>query len=423
MSTATLHIKKKKALVPKLRFQEFDGEWEKNILKEICTFFSGGTPTSTDKKLYNGNIPFIGSGNIYDSEVKNYITEEALNGSSAKLVKIGDILYALYGANSGEVAISKMQGAINQAILCIRTKSDFNEFVYYLLLLNKDKIVSKYLQGGQGNLSADIIKKLKYSFPSLPEQQKIASFLSVVDEKIQQLSRKKELLSQYKKGVMQQLFSGKLRFKDENGKDYADWDILSIEDLVNRKILAKPLDGNHGNIHPVSSDFVTTGIPFIMANNIRSGKLNLEGVTCIKKEQADKLQKGFSFEGDVLLTHKGSVGLTAIVQKLQTEYIMLTPQVTYYRVIDKQKLNNLFLKTVFDSSIFQKRLQTLADSGTRPYIGITMQRNLEIPFPSLSEQQKIANFLSNIDTKIEATNQQINQTESFKKGLLQQLFV
>ena len=157
-----------KVLVPALRFNEFDGDWNLKELKEICSFFSGGTPTSTDKTLYSGDIPFIGSGNIYDSKVSNYITEKALNNSSAKLVEVGDLLYALYGANSGEVAISKMYGAVNQAILCIRTKSEKIDFVYSLLFLNKEKIVTKYLQGGQGNLSANIIKNLKYHFPSLP---------------------------------------------------------------------------------------------------------------------------------------------------------------------------------------------------------------------------------------------------------------
>jgi type I restriction enzyme S subunit len=139
-----------------------------------------------------------------------------------------------------------------------------------------------------------------------------------------------------------------LRFKEFD----SEWESVLINDLVGRNILDKPLDGNHGNIHPVSSDFVASGIPFIMANNFNDGQLSLNEATCIKKEQADKLQKGFSVEGDVLLTHKGSVGLTAIVPKLKTDYIMLTPQVTYYRVLDKSKLLNTFLKLTFETFHF-----------------------------------------------------------------------
>jgi type I restriction enzyme S subunit len=192
-----------------LRFKDENGkdypDWEEKRLLEFCTFFSGGTPSSTNKKFYSGTIPFIGSGNIYDSEVFNFISEEALNSSSAKIVEEGDLLYALYGANSGEVAISQLEGAINQAILCIRTKESI-EYLYYVLLGNKDNIVAKYLQGGQGNLSAQIIKKLKYKFPSIEEQQKIATYLSGIDTKIESVNNQITQTQTFKKGLLQQMF-------------------------------------------------------------------------------------------------------------------------------------------------------------------------------------------------------------------------
>ncbi|MCK8140966.1 restriction endonuclease subunit S [Flavobacterium sp. I-SCBP12n] len=192
-----------------LRFKDDNGndfpDWEEKKLGDFCTFFSGGTPTSTNQKFYNGIIPFIGSGNIYDSEVFNFISEEALKSSSAKIVEKGDLLYALYGANSGEVANSKMNGAINQAILCIRNKECI-QYLYYVLLLNKENIVSTYLQGGQGNLSSQIIKKLSYKFPSLLEQTKIANFLSAIDEKINHCHGQIEKMQVWKKGLLQQLF-------------------------------------------------------------------------------------------------------------------------------------------------------------------------------------------------------------------------
>jgi type I restriction enzyme S subunit len=193
----------------KLRFKDENGEdypdWEEKRLEDFCTFFLGGTPTSTNQKFYSGTIPFIGSGNIYDSEVFSFISEEALNSSSAKIVEKGDLLYALYGANSGELAISKMNGAINQAILCIRNQESI-EYLYYVLLLNKDNIVAKFLQGGQGNLSAQIIKRLKYKFPSIPEQQKIANFLSSIDTKIETLNGEIGKTQLFKKGLLQQMF-------------------------------------------------------------------------------------------------------------------------------------------------------------------------------------------------------------------------
>lgn len=180
-------------------------DWEEKKLDSICRFFSGGTPSSTNKNFYNGTIPFIGSGNIYDSEVTNFISEEAMKNSSAKIVQRGDLLYALYGANSGECSLSKLEGAINQAILCIRT-SESLKFLYYLLSFEKENIVSKYIQGGQGNLSAQIIKNLKYKFPTLSEQQKIASFLSAIDEKIEAVNQQITQSQTFKKGLLQQMF-------------------------------------------------------------------------------------------------------------------------------------------------------------------------------------------------------------------------
>jgi len=132
-----------------------------------------------------------------------------------------------------------------------------------------------------------------------------------------------------------------------------NWYYGTIQNLVDQNIVDKPLDGNHGNIHPKSSDFVESGIPFIMANDIVNEKVKLSKCHFILFLQAEKLQKGFSKPGDVLLTHKGSVGNTAIVPKIDTQYIMLSPQVTYYRVIKKEKINNYYLFQFFQSNKFQ----------------------------------------------------------------------
>lgn len=201
-----------------------------------------------------------------------------------------------------------------------------------------------------------------------------------------------------------------------------EWEMLTINQLVNMDYLYKPLDGNHGDIHPKSSDFVPSGIPFIMANNIKNGVLDLENCSFIAKNQADKLQKGFSIIGDVLLTHKGTVGNVVMVKNLDTDYIMLTPQVTYYRVKDHSQLSNHYIFQYFLSKTFQQKLQEIAGGGTRAYIGITEQRNLPFILPPLKEQEKIAEILSTWDDAITKQEQLIEQKQVFKKGLMQQIF-
>jgi len=210
----------------------------------------------------------------------------------------------------------------------------------------------------------------------------------------------------------------KLRFKEFD----EEWVNLSIKDLINKRYIEKPLDGNHGNIHPKSSDYVKVGIPFVMANNISNGRVDVENSQKIAKSQADSLQKGFAKEGDVLLTHKGSVGLTAIVQKLETPYIMLTPQVTYYRVDNTEQLSNEFLYQYFNTQFFKKDLLVRAESGTRPYIGITEQQKVKLSLPSLPEQQKIASFLTAVDKRIEQLTKKKKLLEEYKKGVMQKIF-
>ena len=126
-----------------------------------------------------------------------------------------------------------------------------------------------------------------------------------------------------------------------------EWIATTVGQMIAEGLILKPLDGNHGNIHPKASDFVDFGIPFVMANNVQEGRVDLDKCSFITKRQADSLQKGFSKSGDVLLTHKATIGNTAIVGDIPFPYIMLTPQVTYYRVADGKKTEQHILAVLF----------------------------------------------------------------------------
>lgn len=194
--------------VPEWRFSEFKdcGEWTPDTIGNTCDSYSGGTPTTSKKEYYGGEIPFIRSGEIDKEATELFLTKEGYENSSAKAVKCGDILVALYGANSGEVALSKIDGVINQAILCLKHKTN-NAFVYHYFSHKKNWIIRTYIQGGQGNLSGEIIKSIELFFPSDPkEQQKIADCLSSIDDLITTQMEKIEELKQHKKALMQGLF-------------------------------------------------------------------------------------------------------------------------------------------------------------------------------------------------------------------------
>lgn len=154
-------------------------KWKSVRLGDECTFFSGGTPKSTDSSFYGGAIPFIRSGEIHSDKTELFLTDDGLKYSSAKMVSKGDLIIALYGATSGEVDISKIDGAINQAILCIRPSWINKVYLKYLLEDRKDDILNTYLQGGQGNLSAEIIKNLIFDIPDEGSQLVVVDFLKM----------------------------------------------------------------------------------------------------------------------------------------------------------------------------------------------------------------------------------------------------
>lgn len=190
-----------------IQFTKFHDEWKERKLEDVCTTYSGGTPKVNNNDFYNGHIPFIRSAEINKCKTELFITKLGLDNSSAKLVKKGDILYALYGATSGTVGISKINGAINQAILAIHPQKEYDsEYIAQWLKINKQKIVRTYLQGGQGNLSASIIKKISIPFPSKEQQVAIGKLLSNLDRNISEYKERMNELISLKKFLLQRLF-------------------------------------------------------------------------------------------------------------------------------------------------------------------------------------------------------------------------
>ena len=206
--------KKKKALMQKLftrqlRFKsDYETDfpaWEEKKLGDVCETYSGGTPKSGTAEYYGGEIPFIRSGEISSNKTELFLTEKGMENSSAKMVSKGDILYALYGANSGLCSISNIDGAINQAILCIKTNEN-KRFLCNYLQYQREYFYSTYLQGGQGNLSGKLVESFIIPLPCLAEQQKIADCLSSLDSLIQTQQKVVTTWQQRKKALLQQMF-------------------------------------------------------------------------------------------------------------------------------------------------------------------------------------------------------------------------
>jgi len=336
----------------------------------------------------------------------------------------------------GYVAIPLVEFCTNQGCKSIKLKNNYDsEFTYYNIVFNMDKVKSL----GEGTTFAEISKtalsSVELDFPkSKLEQTKIAEVLSTVDRSIEQTEALIAKQQRIKTGLMQDLLTrgidehGNLRteetheFKDSPlGRIPVEWDVKSIEELLVEAVISDVQDGNHGEIHPKSRDFVSEGIPFIMASDISEGFIDVENANMITERQYHSLRIGFSKPGDVLLSHKASIGFVAEVPD-NLERLMLTPQVTYYRIGKQDRMLPKYLAQFFRSGSFQAPLKSLAKQSTRDYIGILAQRKLYVGYPrTVSEQSVITSLLVAQDNKEISLKNIFRKYQAIKTALMQDL--
>ena len=382
-------------VAPKLRFQEFDDAWSNSKIDDIAVVTSGGTPSRSNLTFWDGNIPWVTTSlvdfNIIQS-AEEFITQKGLDNSSAKLFPKNTILMAMYGQGitRGKVAILGIDATTNQACAAIKLQSNYDtQFIFQNLMSRYEEIRDLSNDGGQKNLSAGIIKEIEVYYPEKTEQIKIASFLSVVDEKISQFNQKHALLSQYKQGMMQKLFSQQIRFKADDGSEFGEWEETEL--------------GKHCQIKTGKLD----------ANAMRpNGEFRF--YTCAKEFY---LIDEYAFDTEALLIsgNGANVGYIHYYKGKFNAY-----QRTY--VLDQWQQNIIFIQ-YFLEQFLKERIYGEKKEGNTPYIVLSTLSEMPLLLPCLAEQTKIANFLSAIDQKIEVVAQQIEQAKLWKKGLLQQMFV
>ena len=266
------------------------------------------------------------------------------------------------------------------------------------------------------------------------EQAKIAEVLSTVDRAIEQTEALIAKQQRIKTGLMQDLLTrgidehGNLRseqfheFKDSPlGRIPVEWDAKTVAELRTEGVIADVQDGNHGEKHPKSRDFVDEGIPFIMASDISGGTVDCDNAAKITEVQYSTLRVGFAKPNDVLLSHKASIGFVALVSE-QNARLMLTPQVTYYRIAGKDRLLPGFLAQFFRSETWQIPLRVLARQSTRDYVGILTQQTLHVLIPKDSaEQERILDVLGAQDAGVRDVTSALEKLRSLKAGLMQDL--
>ena len=383
------------SLIPKLRFKEFEGEWEEILLDDFAIRGSGHTPSKSHTEYYNGNINWISLSdskrldNGYIDETNTKITELGIKKSSAVLHPKGTVLLSR-DAGVGKSAVMKHAMAVSQHFIVWKTKANksSNWFLYNWLQIMKPQFERIAIGNTIKTIGLPYFKKLKIVCPAFEEQQKIANFLTALDTKLQQLNTKKEKLAQYKKGVMQQLFSQQLRFKEDDGSDFSDWEEKRLGEIATKKssnIAANTIEVNIGNYKLYGASGYLKSIDFYREE---------EAFVSIVKDGA-------------------GVGRTLLCEPRSS--VLGTLDI----ISPKIKVDLYFLYSVLNNIRFNKYII----GSTIPHIYFKDYSKEKIEIPCFEEQQKIATYLSAIDTKIEAVQTQITQTQAFKKGLLQAMFV
>lgn len=399
---------------PTLRFPEFKEKWELKKLGKIAKVSSGGTPSRAQSNYWNGNIPWVSTTLIDFNtilESNEFITNDGLANSSAKLFPKGTLLMAMYGQGKtrGKVAILGIEATTNQACGAIVPNNDkLNElFLFQNLAGRYHEIRDLSNQGGQENLSGEIIKNILITLPTLPEQQKIVTFLTALDEKLQALKQKKNLLEQYKKGVMQKIFSQELRFKDDNGNEFAGWEEKKLGEILEEKNEKTKASGQHRILSSTTKGIFNQDEYFTrdIASKDNTGYKILRKFQLVFSPQnlwLGNINVNMNFEIGIV---SPSYKIFSFIKKFTTaeycEYFLLTPEMMFE----------------YEQSSVQ------GASVVRRNLDLDKFLNIEFNLPTKEEQTKIATFLSTLDEKINQCQAQITNTEVWKKGLLQGMFV
>ena len=376
---------------PELRFPEFTEAWQSKKMGRFAKFSKGKGISKSDISE-DGETECIRYGElytIYNEVIDKVYSRTNINHRDLILSEANDVIIPGSGETQIDIAtascVLKSGVALGGDLNIIKTDNN-GVFLSYYLNNRKKTEIAKIAQGNSVvHLYSSQLATLNINLPSILEQQKIASFLTAVDDKLTQLKQKKSLLVQYKKGLIQKIFSREIRFKDENGAEYPDWEKKKIIDFA-------PLQ--RGFDLPIDS--ITKGeYPVVFSNGIL------------------KYHNEFKVKAPGIVT--GRSGTIGKVTYVQNDY---WPHNTSLWVTDFKGNFPMFIFHFFS----KYKLERFGTGSGVPTLNRNDVHSQKEYFPALPEQTKIANFLSALDEKINHCQLKIEKTVLYKKGLLQKMF-
>ncbi len=421
---STILTMEKEKNTPALRFPKFEGEWERKMLRDITVGgFSNGA--FNDPKKVGKGYRII---NVKDMYVDGTINIDNLtrvdldvNEFSKNRVEYGDIFFTRSSLVKEGIAYSNVilsdaeDLTFDGHLIRMRPNKCISSSSFLAYNFTTPNVRTQFIKRGKTTTMTTIgqedVASVEILLPTLPEQQKIASFLTEVDEKLAQLKQKKALLEQYKKGVMQKIFSQEIRFRDENGNEFPYWEEKRLGEVTKLQC----------GYAFKSELFQTEGIPVIRISNISNKNNNIDLTNIVYYNEFKNSDNFIVRNGDLILAMSGATtGKSSIYNLPYIAY--LNQRVGLFKPITDNLYYQYLIQFVFSEN-FQKQLNAVLVTGAQPNISSSDIEALNFPLPSIAEQTKIANFLSAIDEKIGHCSLQIEKVEQWKKGLLQKMFV
>ncbi len=419
-----MSIKTNQINIPKLRFPNFINKWMEKKFEEV--FFR-----ITQKNTVNNlNVLTISAQQGLINQEKFFTKSvSSKNLSGYFLLNKDDFAYnKSYSKGYPMGALKRLtkydSGVVSPLYICFKIKDNNNLAGFFEKYFDAGKInneINKIAQEGARNHGllnmsvSDFFSDINLTIPSFPEQQKIASFLSKVDEWIENLKEQKENLGKYKKGMMQKIFAQEIRFKDENGKKFPEWEEKRLGEIGN---IYNGLTGKSAEDFGVGKAFITYKQIF------DSSFININRFSFVKISSSENQNKG-QF-GDIFFTTSSEtpeeVGFASVLLE-KNIFPYLNSFSFGFRPNSLLKLDPYFAKFFFRHSIYRREVIKLAQGSTRYNISKSGFIKIKIKLPLLEEQQKISDFLESIDKLLESKQQQIVKAEEWKKGLMQGLFV
>ena len=401
--------------VPQLRFKEFSAKWLENRIGDITSKIgSGSTPRGGNEVYQSFGIPFIRSQNVNNEQLLlddvTYISDEINSQMKGSAVRPGDVLLNITGASIGRsctVPLDFIKGNVNQHVCIIRLKADYiSRFLQPYLSSSRGQksILRTQVGSGREGLNFEAIKSFKVFTPNTYEQTKIANFLTAT-----QFTQKCDLLVQYKKGVMQKIFNQQLRFKDDNGMDFPEWDVVELA-TVAFKINKKNKD---------------SAINVVLTNSATQGIVSQSDYFDRDIANQNNLGGYYIVETDDFV-YNPRISANALVGPIKRNSLKLGVMSPLYTVFRFKEGCLDFFEQYFQTNHWHDYMKSVSNSGARhDRMNITNESffGLPIPYPSKLEQTKIANFLAALDDKINKTQSQLKAVKQYKQALLQQLFV